>query len=202
MYNTIELIHTIGAQVEIIPSGLGLIVVKTQDKQTMRISLLLQRHSTGQMNPHRNGMLCWALSLSGDRGLWIPHGPVVQVSFHFKKRRREGKGIRKAPELRRVEEPQSGMIDDAALQVGIVVVSLEHEEFSTASSVHWVTRLGWECETLLHNNKKQEFEFLVNQRNANKRTNEKEITTTCTSELAVQATTTLLQLKNSGGIEG
>lgn len=40
------------------------------------------------------------------------------------------------------------MIDDAALEVRIVVVSLQHEELGPAGPVHGVARLGWECEAL------------------------------------------------------
>jgi hypothetical protein len=72
---------------------------------------------------------------------------------------------RDVPELRRVEEPQSRMIDDAALQVGVVVVRLEHEEFSTASPVHRVARFGRECETLYKDKTRQQSKtFLVNKR--------------------------------------
>lgn len=41
------------------------------------------------------------------------------------------------------------MIDDAALQVWVVVVRLEHEKLGAASSIHWIAGLGWERETLL-----------------------------------------------------
>jgi hypothetical protein len=45
------------------------------------------------------------------------------------------------------------VIDDAALQVRVVVVGLQHEELSAAGPVHWIAGLRWECETLIWSSK-------------------------------------------------
>jgi hypothetical protein len=99
--------------------------------------------------------------------------------------------------LRGVEEPQAGIIDDAALQIRIVVVGLEHKEFGASGSVHGVSSFGREREALRDGKRRVSDKFMaaivtfkwLNQLSG-------------TSELAVQATTTLLQLKNSGGMDG
>lgn len=57
------------------------------------------------------------------------------------------------PELGRVEESKARVIDDAALQVRVVVVGLEHEELSAAGPVHWIAGLRWERETLIWSSK-------------------------------------------------
>lgn len=57
------------------------------------------------------------------------------------------------PELGRVEESEARVIDDAALQVRVVVVGLQHEELSAAGPVHWIAGLRWECETLIWSSK-------------------------------------------------
>lgn len=45
------------------------------------------------------------------------------------------------PELGRVEESKTRVIDDAALKVWVVVVCLEHEKLSAAGPVHWIASL-------------------------------------------------------------
>ena len=59
------------------------------------------------------------------------------------------------PELGCVEESKTRVIDDAALQVRVVVVCLEHEELSAAGPVHWIAGLRWKRETLIWSRKEK-----------------------------------------------
>ncbi len=52
------------------------------------------------------------------------------------------------PELGSVEESEARVIDDAALQVRVVVVRFEHEKLGAAGPIHRIASLGWERETL------------------------------------------------------